>query len=63
MANAQLIFHAEIKKDNRHLVVTISNTEIDLLNRIKETAGAGHITRKRTYNPKHTPGFTYTVEN
>ena len=51
------------KKDNRQLVVTISNTEVNLLKWIKETVGAGRITRKRTYHSEHTPSFTYTVEN
>jgi hypothetical protein len=43
------------RRENRRLVVSVSNTEIALLKFIKENAGAGRITRKRTSSKKHTP--------
>ena len=49
--------------DNRQLVVSISNTERNLLNYVIETVGAGLITTKRTSRANHTPSFTYSISN
>lgn len=48
---------------NRQLVVTISSTELALLEWTKKTTGVGKITTKRTSSPHHSPGFTYCVAN
>jgi hypothetical protein len=51
------------RHENRQLAVTISNTEIRLLNFVLEVIGAGKITRKRTSKSHHTPSFTYAIYN
>lgn len=51
------------KKDNRQLSITISNTEMPLLEFILETIEAGKITNKKTYKDNHTPSMTYTINN
>lgn len=53
----------EHKGENRRLVVSISNTELSILRFVKEVAGVGKITRKRTYSHKHTPSYAYKVTN
>jgi len=47
----------------RQLVVSISNTEIELLNYALQAIGAGKITGKRTYKDHHFVGFTYSISN
>lgn len=49
------------REENRRLVIAISNTERALLQFIKRTVGAGHITNKRTYSPRHAPSYTYQI--
>ena len=49
--------------DNRHLVVSISSTESELLEYVKEVVGAGNISNKRTYSNNHTPSKTYQICN
>lgn len=51
------------KNENRQLSVTISSTELDLLNLIKHATGVGKITNKRTTKSHHAPSFTYAVYN
>lgn len=51
------------KKDNRQLSITISNTEMPLLEFILETIEAGKITNKKTYKDHHTPSMTYAISN
>jgi len=51
------------RNENRHLAVTISNTERQLLDFVLATIGAGKITGKRTTSPRHTPSFTYAIYN
>ena len=51
------------RNENRQLSVSISNTEIGLLEYVLETVGAGKITRKRTSQAHHTPSFTYAISN
>jgi len=47
----------------RHLVVSISSTEPELVQWPREAIGAGKITRKRTVSPLHSIGLTYSVSN
>jgi hypothetical protein len=49
--------------EERQLVVSISNTERELLDYVLETVGAGRITAKRTYDTNHSPSFTYSIDN
>jgi len=51
------------KNDNRQLAITISNTEMPLLEFILETIEAGKITNKKTYKENHTPSMTYAINN
>jgi len=51
------------KNKNRIAVVSISNTDRDLLEFVKAVIGGGIITSKRTTSPKHTPSFTYAIYN
>ena len=53
----------EHRTERRRLVVTVSNTERPLLDYLRDAVGAGQITHKRTYNPKHTPSFAYKITN
>ena len=48
---------------HRHLVVTVSSTDQDLLIYIQELIGAGKITTKRTYKQHHVPGGTFQISN
>ena len=47
----------------RALVVTVSNTELDILKYAQAITGVGKITNKRIVKPIHTPSFTYQVAN
>jgi hypothetical protein len=47
----------------RHLVVSISNTELRILEFAGVAIGAGTLTRKRTSKVHHTPSFAYTLWN
>ena len=51
------------KNENRQLAVTISNTELKILEYAKQNIGAGKITRKRTSSSNHTPSYTYAIYN
>ena len=51
------------KNENRQLSVSISSTEIALLDYVKSVTGIGKITNKRTSKPHHTPSFAYAVYN
>jgi hypothetical protein len=51
------------KNEHRQLVISISSTEAELLEYIKATAGAGRITKKKTYRSAHAPGITYAIDN
>lgn len=53
----------EHRSDYRRLVVSISNTEIALLEFVRLAVGAGRITSKRTYSENHTPSFAYKITN
>lgn len=47
--------------ENRRLVVSISNNELAILDFVFRTVGAGQITRKRTYDPRHAASYTYQI--
>ena len=51
------------RHENRQLAVTISSTEIGLLEFVKSATGVGKITNKRATKPHHTPSFSYAVYN
>jgi hypothetical protein len=50
-------------RDGRQLVLSISSTEIELLEWTRTATGVGKITRKRTVADHHAPGLTYSVAN
>jgi hypothetical protein len=49
--------------ENRRLVVSIANTDLQLLEFVKDKVGAGKITRKRTTSDLHTPSFCYAISS
>ena len=51
------------RNENRQLVLSISNTDFDLLRQVSMLVGAGRITKKRTYSQRHTPSGEYKIEN
>jgi len=51
------------KNENRQLAISISNTEKQLLDFVKNAAGTGKITSKRASQSHHTPSFVYAVYN
>ena len=51
------------RAENRHLVISINNTERHLLEFVLKSVGAGKITGKRTYQAHHAPSFTYAISN
>ena len=51
------------RNENRQVAVTISNTELQVLEFVFDVVGAGKITRKRTRKLNHSPSFTYAVYN
>jgi len=51
------------KNENRQLSISISSTEISMLEFVKSATGVGKITNKRTSKSHHTPSFAYAVYN
>ena len=51
------------RNENHQLAISISNTEIELLDYVFEAIGAGKITRKRTAKQHHTPSYCYAIYN
>lgn len=51
------------RNENRQLVLSISNTDFDLLRQVNTMVGAGRITKKRTYSRRHTPSGEFKIEN
>jgi hypothetical protein len=47
----------------RRLVVSISNKELALLHFVRDVVGAGRITCKRTYDPRHARSYAYQVSS
>ena len=48
-------------KENRRIVVSIANTEHQILRFVIDQVGAGKITRKKTTSDRHTPSFCYAI--
>ena len=55
--------HKRHRNENRQLVISISNTEKNILAYVQEITGVGKITNKRTYQANHTLSMTYVVSN
>jgi len=51
------------RRENRRLIVSISNNDASLLRFVKVTVGAGKITSKRTYSERHACSFTYQISS
>lgn len=51
------------RNENRRLVVCISNNDLALLQYVKSKVGAGRITSKRVYSPRHAPSFNYQINS
>ncbi len=51
------------KNENRQLCVSISSTEIDLLDFVLTASGVGKITNKKTSKPLHSHSYAYAVYN
>lgn len=49
--------------DTRQLVVSISNTELQILEFARVSVGAGKLTRKRPSKAHHTPSYAYALCN
>ena len=49
--------------EERHVVVSISNTESQILNFVLQRVGAGKITAKRVAKAHHSPSQAYSVWN
>ena len=49
--------------DQRQLVISISNTENEILDFVRSAVGAGKITCKRAVKSHHTPSFAYALWN
>ena len=47
--------------ENRRPVVSVANTELELLQYVRTAVGAGRITRKRISRSHHTPSFVFVV--
>jgi len=51
------------KNENRQLCISISSTEIDLLEFVLSAAGVGKITNKQASKSHHAHSYTYAVYN
>ena len=51
------------KGQNRRLVITVSNTERELLEWVLKVVGVGVITTKKLYEERHSAPFAYSVSN
>jgi len=49
--------------ENRHPVISISNTDRCLLEYVMENVGGGKITAKRTVSKNHKPSFVFAIYN
>jgi hypothetical protein len=49
--------------ERRQLVISISSTELELVDWPVRATGVGKVTRKRTSSDKHAPSLTYSVSN
>ena len=51
------------KDENRQLAISISSTEIALLEFVRSATGVGKITNKKSSSSLHSPSFAYAVYN
>ncbi|MEL7046186.1 MAG: LAGLIDADG family homing endonuclease [Pseudomonadota bacterium] len=51
------------QNERKHLAVSISSTEKQMLEFVRSATGVGKITNKRVYAAHHRPSFTYAVYN
>jgi hypothetical protein len=51
------------RRENRRLVVSISNNDVSLLKFVKTMVGAGKITSKKTYSERHARSFAYQLSS
>ena len=51
------------RRENRRLVVSVSNNDASLLKFIKKIVGAGKVTTKKTYSERHARSFTYQISS
>lgn len=49
------------KGETRHLAVTVSGTELSLIQYIAKTIGVGMIVSKKVYKENHPPAYTYSL--
>jgi hypothetical protein len=54
---------ADHPNERRTIVVSISNNDRSLLEFVRDTVGAGHITAKRVYDERHSPSHAYKISN
>lgn len=47
--------------ENRRLVVSIANTELQILEFVRDQVQAGKITRKSVISPRHTPSYNFAI--
>lgn len=47
--------------EHRYAAITIANTDLGMLEWVKNAVGVGNISTKRTYNIKWTPSYGYNV--
>jgi hypothetical protein len=51
------------RRENRRLVVSISNNDLLLLSFVNTAIGAGKVTTKKTYSKRHARSFTYQISS
>lgn len=51
------------RNENRQLIVSISNNEIQILDYVRLVTGAGHISKKRKYAEHHKINHTFKLTN
>jgi hypothetical protein len=54
---------SEHRGERRRIIVSIANTEMELLSYVLAATGVGKITRKRTTKSEHAPSFAYRVSS
>jgi hypothetical protein len=51
------------RNENRQLVLSVSNTDFDLLSEVRIIVGAGRIIKKRTHSQRHKRSGEYRIDN
>ena len=62
-ADGSITLAKKHRNENRQLIVSISNNEIQILNYVRLVTGAGHISKKRTYAEHHKINHTFKLTN